>query len=111
MQNALEAIDKNTPQSVKVRLKLKKKTLRLFIEDSGKGIPTELLGKITSPGVTFGKHAGTGHGLYQAKTAIEKSGGRLLISSQEGKGTIITLDLPFTAPFQTGEIGHLQLCH
>lgn len=110
LQNALEAIVENPCRPITVRLKLKKKTLRLFIEDSGKGIPADLLGKIASPGVTHGKQYGTGHGLYQAKMTVEQSGGRLLISSEEGKGTIITLDLPFSAPFQTGELGQLQLC-
>lgn len=110
LQNSLEAIPENESHSVSVRLKLKKKTLRLFIEDSGKGIPSDLLGQITAPGMTYGKQHGTGYGLFQAKQAVEKSGGRLLISSEEGKGTIITLDLPFSAPLLTGELRSLVLC-
>jgi signal transduction histidine kinase len=110
LQNSLEALTEKGNQSVHVRLKLKKKTLRLFIEDSGKGIPSEILGQITAPGMTYGKQDGSGYGLHQAKQAIEKSGGRLLISSEEGKGTIITLDLPFSAPILSGEIGPLRLC-
>lgn len=110
LQNSLEAMPEKECQSVKVRLKLKKKTLRLFIEDSGKGIPSDLLSQITAPGITFGKQDGSGYGLFQAKQAVEESGGRLFISSEEGKGTIITLDLPFRTPFLTGELIPLVLC-
>lgn len=105
---------------VRVILKVKKKTIQLSVVDSGPGIPSHLLSTITSPGVTYGKKNGSGLGLYQAKKAIESSGGRLLISTAEGKGTSIILEIPFISPSLTDElpvkstrklVSHLSLMH
>lgn len=89
---------------VRVILKVKKKTIQLSVVDSGPGIPSHVLSTITSPGVTYGKKHGSGLGLYQAKKAIESSGGRLLISTAEGKGTRIILEIPFISPSLTDEL-------
>lgn len=105
---------------VRIELKVKRKTIQLSVIDSGPGIPHHLLASITAPGVTYGKKQGTGLGLYQAKQAVENSGGRLLISSKEGHGTQIILEIPFLSPSQTDElpamnvvklVSHLSLRH
>lgn len=105
---------------VRVELKVKRKTIQLSVIDSGPGIPQHLLATITAPGVTYGKTQGTGLGLYQAKQAVENSGGRFLICTQEGHGTQVTLEIPFLAPSPTGElpvmipaklVSHLTLRH
>ncbi len=66
----------------------------LAIKDNGSGIPAEILPKIFEREFTHGKKTGTGLGLYQAKAAIEWSGGRLEAQTQSGQGTTFTITVP-----------------
>lgn len=102
INNAVEAL--RAEGFIKVVLKVKKKTIQLSVIDSGPGIPQHLLATITSPGVSYGKNEGSGLGLYQAKKAVESSGGRLFISTTEGHGTRVILEIPFISPSQTDEL-------
>ena len=67
--------------------------------DNGHGIPPEVLKKIFDPFFTtkaVGK--GTGLGLSISYKIIESHGGRIEVSSEEGKGTCFTVVLPIRAP-------------
>lgn len=64
------------------------------IKDNGKGIPADILGRIFERSFTHGKKTGSGLGLFQAKAAIEWSGGTLDVSTVEGAGTTFTLRMP-----------------
>lgn len=70
------------------------KAWTLEVKDNGKGIPSAIIDKIFERSFTFGKAAGTGLGLFQAKAAIEWSGGTLELQSEEGKGTTFTIRIP-----------------
>jgi PAS domain S-box-containing protein len=75
----------------------------LSIEDEGSGIPQDILERVTEPFFTtkeVGK--GTGLGLSMVYGFASQSGGALDISSEEGRGTIVTLWLP-RAPAREGE--------
>ena len=63
------------------------------IEDRGVGITPEDMARIFDPYFTT-RRAGTGLGLPIAKNIIEGLGGALSISSEPGKGTEISIDLP-----------------
>jgi len=65
----------------------------LKFEDSGPGIPAELLSKIFDPGFTTKPH-GTGLGLTVVKRVVDLYGGQILVDSQIGKGTTFTIKLP-----------------
>lgn len=77
------------------------------VVDSGRGIPREALVGLGLRGATLGKPTGdSGHGLglHHAKQTSEDAGGTMLIESDEGLGTAITLTLPSCSPpewFQT----------
>ncbi len=58
--------------------------LEIVIKDNGKGIPAEILPKLTQRGASFGKKEGSGLGLYHCKQSIEKWNGRLNIQSTHG---------------------------
>ncbi|OFZ15371.1 MAG: hypothetical protein A2Z20_06885 [Bdellovibrionales bacterium RBG_16_40_8] len=67
------------------------------IKDTGKGIPKHILEKLGQRGITHGKEgtqSGSGLGVFQAKTTVEAAGGKYEISSEENKGTVITMKLP-----------------
>ncbi len=65
------------------------------VRDTGSGIPTELLQRVTEPFFTTKDDAhGTGLGLSMVKAFIERSGGDLAIESAVGQGTSVILSLP-----------------
>ncbi|AFY00027.1 sensor histidine kinase [Bdellovibrio bacteriovorus] len=66
----------------------------LQIRDNGKGIPAAILEKIFERSFTSGKAGGSGLGLFQAKAAIEWTGGTLEVSTVEGEGTVFTMKVP-----------------
>jgi signal transduction histidine kinase len=64
------------------------------IEDSGAGIPQDIIDKIFDPFFTTKKIGeGTGLGLSISYGIIEKHGGRIEVKSEEGKGTRFTISL------------------
>ncbi|MDO9516220.1 MAG: ATP-binding protein [Syntrophales bacterium] len=68
-------------------------TLIIAIEDTGMGIPAEMISKIFDPFFTT-KQDGLGIGLALTKSVVEQHRGRIEFTSTEGKGSIITLFLP-----------------
>ncbi|MDQ7796754.1 MAG: ATP-binding protein, partial [Spirochaetia bacterium] len=67
----------------------------ITVQDTGTGIDKENLDKIFNPFFTTKEAgAGTGLGLSIAHHIVTKSGGRILLDSQEGKGTTFTVILP-----------------
>lgn len=69
--------------------------LKVSIEDTGIGIKKEVFNKIGDPFFTTkppGK--GVGLGLYLTYTIIGDHGGNIDFSSEEGKGSTFTIDLP-----------------
>ncbi|MFQ3671118.1 MAG: ATP-binding protein [Verrucomicrobiia bacterium] len=68
--------------------------LVMQVEDEGRGIPPELMGRLFQPFVTEGKADGTGLGLAMAKSVVEGHGGRIEVASEVGRGTIFTVRLP-----------------
>jgi signal transduction histidine kinase len=69
------------------------------IEDSGTGIPPEIIGKIFDPFFTTKKIGeGTGLGLSISYGIIEKHGGHIEVASEMGKGTTFTIRLSIHGP-------------
>jgi signal transduction histidine kinase len=65
----------------------------LAIEDTGPGIPAEVMPKIFEP-LFSTKNFGTGLGLPTVKQIIEQHGGRIIIDSEIGRGTRVVIRLP-----------------
>ncbi len=65
----------------------------MVVEDTGIGIPPEVLEKVFTPFFTT-KANGTGLGLCNVKRVVEAHGGRVLLESERGKGTRFTIYLP-----------------
>ena len=69
--------------------------LRLEIEDTGSGIPAELLAHIFDPWVTTKPHGkGSGLGLSIARQVIASHGGTIRVDNRPGTGAVCTIDLP-----------------
>jgi two-component system NtrC family sensor kinase len=98
MDNAIDAIDKNGSITVATRRLPDTGEIDIAIADTGKGIPKETLEKIFDPFFTTKKVGeGTGLGLTISFSIIEKLGGRIAVTSEEGKGTTFHITLPVSA--------------
>jgi signal transduction histidine kinase len=80
----------------------------ITVKDQGIGIPAKDQKKVLS-GYYRSKNAikvqstGTGLGLYVTKLMIEQHGGNMSLSSEEGRGTTITIQLPILPKGNTSE--------
>jgi len=72
---------------------------QLTVVDSGIGMAPETLTSAFEPFFTTkGRERGTGLGLPAVRRTIEEAGGTVTITSEEGKGTEVTVLLPRAAP-------------
>jgi signal transduction histidine kinase len=85
--------DNHKPQ-VKIYLIQEIKSTAIVVEDNGEGIPPEVLPQIFKMFFrgSLGSQ-GSGLGLYIAKGACEKIGGKILVESELGKGSRFTVKL------------------
>nr|MCU0753314.1 HAMP domain-containing histidine kinase [Akkermansiaceae bacterium] len=101
---------KFTPSSgtIEVKLRVADNLLRLSVQDSGVGIPPEVLPRIferfwqvdTS---STRKFQGAGIGLALVRSLTEAMGGKVNVESQVNQGTTFTIDLPAEAADTTAE--------
>ena len=80
--------------------------VRFVIKDEGVGMSKEFLKKLFQPferenNSTISGVAGTGLGLAITKSIIEMMNGTINVESELGKGTEITVDIPFDIPTLT----------
>jgi signal transduction histidine kinase len=87
---------------ITVRVSRVRSMARIEVVDHGCGIPADQIPRMFQK-FTRGKNAyqnkpvGNGLGLYICKGIVERGGGTLSVTSVEGKGTTVTLDLPLAA--------------
>jgi two-component system sensor kinase FixL len=74
---------------------------RIAFADSGPGIPPEILDKVFSPFFTT-KAQGAGLGLATAKRLVEAHQGQISIACPAEGGTVVTVELPSSAPALSG---------
>lgn len=96
LTNAADAIEESG--DVVIRTVAEDNKVRISFADTGGGIPAEAMSKIRDPFFTtkdVGK--GTGLGLSIVDQIVTSHGGELLIESEVGKGTTVTIVLPVMA--------------
>ncbi|MCB0419187.1 MAG: ATP-binding protein, partial [Bdellovibrionales bacterium] len=93
IDNAVEALDRSGNIEVSGRVASGTESI-ISIRDSGKGIPEGLLPHLMQKGATFGKKHGSGLGLFHARETLEKNGGSIEITSELGKGTVVSIAFP-----------------
>ena len=94
--NALEATPKGgrvTIRSKALTDKSAAKRIRVFIEDTGEGIPQENRERVFDPFFTTKSH-GTGIGLPLAKKFVERNGGSITIHDNSSPGAKMEITLP-----------------
>lgn len=74
--------------------------LKIFVEDTGKGIPPEQFDKVFNEFETIGNvaqhHKGTGLGMPISRKIMQGMGGKISFTSEVGKGTTFWLEIPKT---------------
>ena len=93
LTNAADAIEESG--DIVIRTAEDGNKVRISIADTGSGIAPDILSKIRDPFFTtkeVGK--GTGLGLSIVDQIIQSHGGELLIETEPGKGTTVTIVLP-----------------
>lgn len=68
--------------------------VNVVVADTGSGIPPDIRNTMFEPFVTTKGEKGTGLGLWIVKGIVENHGGRILVRSSAGKGTIFKLVFP-----------------
>jgi len=76
---------------IRVEELVKEDRLTIEIRDNGKGIPKEMVGRVTDPFVTSRTTQPVGLGLSLFKEAAERCGGGMEVSSEVGRGTRVAV--------------------
>lgn len=94
INNSVEAFGVE-PGTITLELASNQEWTKITIQDNGKGMPPELIEKIKKNiAVTSGKKSGHGIGLTQVRETLERNQGELIIKSEIGHGTRVTLVFP-----------------
>lgn len=92
--NAIEATERDGCLSVALKTDTDHNVAEIKVSDTGAGISKENLSHIFDPYYTT-KPSGTGLGLAIVHNIIEAHGGEIRVESTPGKGTDVTLRLPY----------------
>jgi signal transduction histidine kinase len=92
--NAIEAMSKGGQLTISTQI-IKNQNVEINIQDTGPGIPEELLKKIWEPFYTS-KTKGTGLGLAITRNIIKEHSGKITIKTEEKIGTQFIITLPKT---------------
>jgi signal transduction histidine kinase len=97
VRNAIEAT--SPPGDISCRTSVERSLGVMTIEDTGRGMPPEVVEKIFMPFYTT-KFGGTGLGMVFVRQIVEEHRGVINLESQVGRGTKLTIRLPrrFTEP-------------
>ena len=105
----LYAIDERVQGTIVLRgdAALKRGAVRLILQDTGCGIPSDHVAKIFEPFFTTRHNrGGTGLGLAICHRVVSSVGGRMAVHSVVGQGTCFTIDLPVWDDSRTGDQHH-----
>ncbi len=93
IKNAIQAIGNKEDGRIELTLNRLGERYKIDIADNGCGIKDEDKAKIFFPNFTT-KSSGMGVGLSVSQDIIQGMGGNITFSSEVGKGTIFTIDIP-----------------
>jgi signal transduction histidine kinase len=93
ISNALDAMPNGGTLTVAAHAANAGDQVELKVTDTGVGLPKDRLEQIFKPFVTS-KRTGLGLGLSLVRQLVERLGGTIALSSQEGRGTTASLRLP-----------------
>lgn len=108
ISNSIDAMESGG--RLTIRLRRVDSRLSLEVQDTGSGIPDDLLTHIFDPWVTTKEHGkGSGLGLSIARQVISSHGGTIRVQSGPGEGALFTIDLPAVQGIQSqANVSHAE---
>ena len=104
--NAIKFTPENGNIEIKINIAEPEELFTLQVTDSGKGIPEDKIQYVFDRFYQVENHAtsggGTGLGLALAKELTMLLNGDITVESQQGKGSVFTVQLPVTRVAETG---------
>jgi signal transduction histidine kinase len=100
MMNSLEATESITDESLELHIRSERdgsESALVTVADFGIGIPPDKVGAIFEAFVTT-KATGLGMGLSISRSIVQAHGGRIWVSSNEPRGTVMQFTLPLHVP-------------
>ena len=97
--NAIAEIPRQGAITIHGELDAATESVMIRFQDTGPGMPAEILYSLFTPGAISRKVGGTGLGMRIIKDAVDAHGGVISVQSQLGKGTTFEIRLPVQAPF------------
>jgi two-component system NtrC family sensor kinase len=95
-QNALEAMPEGGKITVSAQADPERREVSLTVEDTGRGIPPELMERVCEPFFSTHQEEGMrGLGLAIVQDIVKMHGGGINIESRPGEGTKIVLSFPY----------------
>lgn len=95
IQNAMEAMPEGGEIRVSADYDASRREVSLKVQDTGKGIPPELMERICEPFFSTHQDEGLrGLGLAIVQDIVKIHGGRMAIESRAGEGTTIVMTFP-----------------
>lgn len=97
--NAIEALDveRRADNAITLRVRPDGEQVVLEAEDTGEGIPDDIVQRIFDPFFTTKLDGGTGLGLAISKQIIEECGGTMDVRTRVGEGTCFTVRVPIAS--------------
>lgn len=92
-ENSTFAIQKEG--MITIVAKKRDRNVEIAFHDTGIGVPSHQVERLFSAFYT-NKPGGTGLGLYLVREIVEAHKGKVTIDSEEGKGTTVTISIPYT---------------
>ncbi|MDB6025552.1 MAG: Cyclic nucleotide-binding protein [Verrucomicrobiales bacterium] len=93
MHNAADAMG-TSGGTIKLRFDVTDCEVTTAIEDTGPGIPPEMMGRLFQAFATYGKAHGTGLGLSICKKIVEDHKGKIFARNQETGGAVFGFTIP-----------------
>ncbi|HAS53953.1 MAG TPA: hypothetical protein DCS42_07380, partial [Nitrospiraceae bacterium] len=92
LRNAVDAMPRGG--EIALTLLLEDRYIIFSLADEGEGIPAQIFDRVYDLFFTT-KKAGTGLGLTICRKIVQDHGGEIILESTEGKGTTVTVKLPY----------------
>jgi signal transduction histidine kinase len=97
IENAAQAIEEAGSAERRIIVTTRSSdTARIMIEDTGPGMPPDVLAKAFEP-LFSTKSFGTGLGLATVRQLVQQHGGTVRIDSEPGRGTRVEIALPYAS--------------
>lgn len=105
-QHAVESLPRDQGPLISLKLRASEDSWRVDVADRGPGVAAEDLARVFEPFFTT-RRAGSGLGLAIARNVIEGLGGTITMTSDFGKGAVVTIILPATSTPPTASAASL----